>query len=120
MPSNYNLKMILDILIMNFFIKGAIIIIVIFFALFIIGIFIGERCYEISSCKRCWIIDDDIAYYNSLIDLISCACAEAKKEDFQNNQINYEIERIYENLMKNKESAERICNGEVPLVKYEK
>ncbi|MEM7816925.1 MAG: hypothetical protein QXZ20_03365 [Candidatus Aenigmatarchaeota archaeon] len=105
---------------MNFFIRVAIIIIVIFFALFILGIFIGEKCYEIGSCKECWMMYDEIIHYNSLVDLISCACLEAKKNDFKDSQINYEIERIYENLMNNKATSEQICNGEVPLIKYEK
>ncbi|MBU5678430.1 MAG: hypothetical protein QXJ96_00405 [Candidatus Aenigmatarchaeota archaeon] len=104
---------------MNFFAKGALIILTIFVVLFIIGILMGEMCHEIGNCKECWMIYDEIAHYNSLVDLISCACLEAKKNDFKDSQINYEIERIYENLMNNKATSEQICNGEVPLIKYE-
>ncbi|MEM5813125.1 MAG: hypothetical protein QW480_01840 [Candidatus Aenigmatarchaeota archaeon] len=106
---------------MNFFVKGALIILTIFVALFIIGILTGERCYEIGACKECWIVDDAKDQYNSLIDLITCACKEAKERYFQDSEINYKIEFIYESLMQNraKASAIQICNGEVPLVKYE-
>lgn len=104
---------------MNLFMKASIIILATFIVLFVIGVFIGERCYEISSCKKCWIVDDAKSHYNALVDLVSCACREAKEKNFQDDQINYEIERIYENLMRNKVNAEQICTGEVPLVKYE-
>lgn len=106
---------------MNLFFKVVILILLSFFALFTIGIFIGERCYEIGSCKECWSFYDEKTQYNSLIDLITCGCREAKKKDFQDNDINYKIEMIYESLTqnKNKATAMQICTGEIPLVKYE-
>lgn len=99
--------------------KGVIIIAIIFVALFIIGLFIGERCYKIGGCEECWIVDDPKDRYNSLIDLIICACKEAKEKDFQDSDINYKIEMIYESITHNRVSASKICDGEVPLVKYE-
>jgi len=103
---------------MNFFVKSFLVFVLVIIILFFVGYFFGKRCYDIGLCKACWNLDDEISHYNAIVDVISCACARTKAENYQNSTLNTLIETAYKGITEKSLSAKEICEKEV-LIKYE-
>ena len=113
-----------------------IIVIVLFAALFLASWAIAPSsgCYSIGSCKECWrwysvpracegnescYTDPSIEQHNALVDVISCACGEAKSKNYADAVLNSEIEKLYSSVMSGYSgTVNEICEGRVPLSKW--
>ena len=89
---------------------------IIFF--YCIGVLTGNNCYAIGNCKACWKPGNETSRYNTLVDILLCACSEAKSKNYGDVEINRKIEELYQRLSNRKAAIQDICTGKAPLVKY--
>lgn len=86
--------------------------------LYIIGLTFSTRCLKYDDCESCWNIKDDKEKVNAGVDFIVCLCSKAMEKNYQDAEINDLIESNYFSITGIEASAQDICEGRVPLVKY--
>jgi hypothetical protein len=87
--------------------------------LYSIGMYFGEPCSSVAGCRGCWSAFNDSEKNNVYVDMISCACTKANARKFADSSMNREIEDRYFLLTGTRTTADSICRGDEPLIKYE-
>jgi hypothetical protein len=86
--------------------------------LYSLGSLLGTNCYAIDKCKSCWQFGNETSKYNTLVDILLCACSEAKSKGYSDAEINIQIRDLYKILTNTEATVQDICTGKVPLIKY--
>jgi len=125
---------------MKWYDKVTIIIVVLIVVMFSFGLLLkqfvnlGEGSYEIGKCKASWswephivrseycpnatfgnpkecLSDPMVEQHNALVDLILCACDDAKQNNYGDLNTNQKIEHVYEQLTGYKKDVKAICEA---------
>lgn len=113
--------------------RNLLVVLVVMFIILIIFFSNPSTCSSIGNCKECWsnipkvrecegnetcFTDPEIEKYNALIDLMLCACDQAKENGYDNSEVNNRIESLYSSLMGYNLDVQEICGSDtVPLIK---
>jgi len=95
-----------------------IIIVILLGIIFAIGIYFKDKCYELGDCKKCWVVTNETEKYNSMIDIILCACQRTKSNEYSDQSLNNKIMSLYKSITGSSGDVKDICEGKLPLVKY--
>lgn len=108
------------------------IILFIFVALYYLGGFLGKQCSSIAvdGCPRaCWnivrtsmtselcpsnepcMVEPYKMQHNAIVDLLSCACEKARKDDYKNQDLNIKIVDLFNYSIGYRASVDDICSG---------
>ncbi len=102
----------------NIWMKITIAMVIFLLGIYLIGVSFSTRCLEYKECKSCFHIMDSKEKYNAVVDYITCLCSEALKDGYQDVELNQKIENNYKMISGIDASVKEICEGKVPLVKY--
>ena len=97
--------------------------------MFVYGLSISEQCREINGCKACWKImpvtvkselcpnasqpcsaDPSLQKYNSMMDMIICACGKADSGSYADTELNSKIESAVKEVTGYTVTASDICS----------
>jgi len=107
----------------------ALLIIIIFLLLFGLAQFVGSSCSAIGGCKQCWdTVSRDVysdlcpssdpcwaeaheMQHNALVDLLLCACKNAKASDYSDENINKQITDVYKVMSGYDIQIQELCDS---------